>query len=90
MARTEYEKTKEICGREFYTLYGMCEQIPGRGKGTHITADTLLKYVHEGCPCFEHSGSLYFQKDLGPFMDWLVQRKPARQRRAMERLNRYR
>ena len=90
MAQRERKDTKEICGQTFYTIWGMCKQIPGRTAGSHITRTTLLQYVKEGCPCFEHAGSLYFPKDLGPFMSWLVTRQPERQRKAMERAARYR
>ena len=85
MERKPYPREKNICGQTFYTLWGMSEQIEGRKAGSHITVNTLLRYVREGCPCFEHAGVLYFQKDLKPFMAWLVQRKPERQRRAMAR-----
>ena len=90
MAKRVYEKEKEICGQSFYTIWGMSEQIPGRTKGSHITTTTLLKYVNEGCPCFEHSGTLYFNKDLKPFMAWLINRRPERQKKAMERAAKYR
>lgn len=85
MGKRIFEQEREICGQSFYTLYGMAAQIPGRTKGSHITLNTLLNYVKEGCPCFEHSGALYFDKDLTKFREWLVQRKPARQEKALAR-----
>lgn len=88
MKRT-YEKEQTICGKSFYTLWGMCEQVPGRNKGSHISPNTLLRYVREGCPCFEHSGTLFFDKDTTAFLEWLVQRKPQRQIKALERRARY-
>lgn len=90
MAKREHKETKEICGQTFYTIWGMCKQIPGRTSGSHITRATLLQYVKEGCPCFEHAGTLYFNQDLKPFMQWLVTRQPERQRKALERAVKYR
>ena len=89
MGKRTFELEREICGQSFYTLYGMAAQIPGRTKGSHITFNTLLGYVKEGCPCFEHSGALYFDKDLTKFREWLMQRRPERQRKYMERRARY-
>lgn len=89
MATRTYDKEREICGSSFYTLWGMCEQVPGRTKGSHITPNTLLGYVKEGCPCFEHAGALYFKKDLTEFVAWLTTRRPGRQQKALERRARY-
>lgn len=89
MAKRNFELEREICGQRFYTLYGMALQIPGRTAGSHITLNTLLGYVKEGCPCFEHSGALFFNKDLTEFRNWLMQRRPERQRKYMERRARY-
>lgn len=89
MSKSTREKEREICGETFWTIWGMSEQIPGRVKGTHISPATLLQYVREGCPCFEHSGALYFSKDLTAFRQWLIQRRPERQVKALERRSRY-
>lgn len=89
MSERTHALEREICGDQFYTLFGMAQQIPGRTQGSHITVNTLLRYVKEGCPCFEHSGSLYFKKDLTEFRQWLLQRRPQRQLKALQRRARY-
>lgn len=85
-----YEEEKDICGVSFWTLWGMAKQIPGRKKGSNISVNTLLQYVREGCPCFEHAGALYFPKDTTQFLNWLMTRRPERQQKAMARAARYR
>lgn len=72
----------------FYTVQGMCRQIEGRTRGSHLTENQLYRYVAEGCPCFEHSGAVLFEKDLTGFMNWLRGRQPERQKRALERRRR--
>lgn len=79
---------KQLGEKSFYTLYGMCAQIPGRTEGSRLSPNQLLKYVKEGCPCFEHAGQVLFEKDLTVFYNWLRQRKPLRQIKAQERLRR--
>jgi hypothetical protein len=88
MARV-YDDEREICGESFYTLWGMAKQVPGRTKGSHITPNTLLRYIDEGCPCFEHAGATYFKKDLSEFRAWLTTRRPERQKKSMARRARY-
>lgn len=79
---------RELNGVRYYTLWGMCEQVPGRTSGSRLSPNQLLKYVKEGCPCFEHAGVLLFEKDLTEFYNWLRRRKPLRQIKAQERLRR--
>ena len=86
--RAKMPLEKELGGVEFYTLWGLCEQVPGRTAGSRLSPNQLLKYVKEGCPCFEHAGMLLFEKDLTGFYNWLRQRKPLRQIKAQERLRR--
>lgn len=85
-AKMPLEKT--VGGVAFYTVWGMCQQIEGRTKGSRLSVNQLLKYVKAGCPCFEHAGTLLFEKNLAPFMDWLRQQRPQRQLKAQERLRR--
>ncbi len=79
---------KQLGDVSYYTLWGMCAQIPGRTAGSRLSPNQLLKYVKEGCPCFEHAGMLLFEKDLTGFYNWLRQRKPLRQIKAMARAGR--
>ncbi len=81
-------KEKNIGGVSFYTIWGICEKIPGRTKGSHLSQKQMLQYVKEGCPCFEHAGALLFEKDLTNFLEWLRNRRPARQIKAQERIKR--
>ena len=60
----------------------------GRKTGTHLSQKQMLQYVKEGCPCFEHSGQTLFEKDLTHFLEWLRNRRPARQIKAQERIKR--
>lgn len=86
--RAKMPLEKKLGGVEYYTLWGVCEQVPGRTAGSRLSPNQLLKYVKEGCPCFEHAGMLLFEKDLTGFYNWLRQRKPERQIKAQERLRR--
>ncbi|MGN0024163.1 MAG: hypothetical protein ACI351_01880 [Candidatus Avelusimicrobium sp.] len=85
-AKMPLEKT--VGGIAFYTVWGMCSKIEGRNAGSHLSITQLLKYVKEGCPCFEHAGMLLFEQDLTGFMEWLRKRKAARQIKAQERIRR--
>lgn len=86
--RTRQALEKTVGGVSFYTVWGMCEKIEGRTRGSKLSICQLLKYVKDGCPCFEHAGMLLFEKDLSNFMAWLRQRQPARQIKAQERIKR--
>lgn len=81
-------REKKLGEKSYYTLYGMCAQIPGRKEGSRLSPNQLYQYVKEGCPCFEHAGQVLFEKDLTAFYNWLRQRKPLRQLKAQERLRR--
>lgn len=78
-------KQREVGGQKFYTIYGMCEKIEGRTAGSKTSINQMMKYVKEGCPCFEHAGSVLFDTDLNNFMEWLKTRRPMRQVKAMAR-----
>lgn len=84
----DLKKEEVIGGKTFWTLWGMSRQLPGRKTGTRTSIKQMLIYVKEGCPCFEHAGSLFFDKDLTAFLEWLQKRKPARQIKAQERIRR--
>lgn len=89
MTKAHWEKLPKevtICGQTFLTIYGICEKIEGRTKGSHLSLKQMLQYVKEGAPCFEHAGSLVFEKDLSSFLEWLRQRRPMRQIKAQERM----
>lgn len=83
--RDKQDKERVIAGKSYYTIYGMCEQFPGRKTGTRLGLNTLMQYVREGAPCFESCGIVYFDKDLTAFRTWLEGRRPMAQRRADER-----
>lgn len=76
---------RTVAGKTYYTVYGMCEQLPGRKIGTKLGLNTLMQYVREGAPCFESCGIVYFDKDLTAFRTWLEGRRPLAKVRADER-----
>lgn len=73
-ANLKMEET--ICGKTFWTVWGMSRQLPGRTRGSRTSLSQMLVYIREGCPCFEHGGSIYFDKDTTAFLEWLRQRRP--------------
>lgn len=86
--RAKEARERVINGVSFYTVLGLGEQLPGRVTGTHTSPRTILQYVAEGCPCFEHGGMILFEKNLGEFLTWLRNRRPVRKLKASERLRR--
>ena len=76
---------RTVAGKTYYTVYGMCAQLPGRKIGTKLGLNTLMQYVREGAPCFESCGIVYFDKDLTAFRTWLEGRRPLSKVRADER-----
>lgn len=86
--RAKMPLEKNVGGIAFYTVWGMCSKIEGRNTGSRLSITQLLKYVQEGCPCFEHAGMLLFEKDLSAFMKWLRKRKAERQVKSQERIRR--
>lgn len=74
-----------ICGKTFWTVWGMSRQLPGRTKGSKTSLAQMLVYIREGCPCFEHGGSVFFDKDLTEFLNWLKKRRPQQAKAAAKR-----
>ena len=64
-----------ICGKTFWTVWGMAKQLPGKKKGSTTSFDMMLIYIKEGCPCFEHAGRVFFDKDMTAFLEWLTKRR---------------
>nr|QGT50626.1 hypothetical protein Elusimicrob1349_0960 [uncultured Elusimicrobia bacterium] len=78
--------TKEITilGETYLTMSGLREQLPGRLQGSKVSLGQIIKYVKEGCPCFEYSHLTLFRP--AAVKEWLESRSPKTQRKYRTRL----
>ena len=80
-ARAAKEVT--ILGSVYLTVNGLREQLPGRRVGTKTGIEQILRYVKEGCPCFEQGGRFLF--DPQKVKAWLETRTSQSRRKYQEK-----
>lgn len=80
MTKERFEKAVkkvQFFGETYLTVCGLREVIPGRLEGTRVSVGQILRYVKEGCPCFNHSGRHLFQPEK--VKKWLEERQTEKQ-----------